>query len=429
VNETKYDVIVIGAGVSGLAAAQRLQTAKFRTLTLEARDRIGGRIQTDRGSGTALDMGASWIHGTRGNPVARLLKDNGASLYKTDFHSNTLYHNGQKVNESKAGTFFCKALDDFYRSIMRRKAAVAHDESVEVAFAHYLRRNNISGEQERVLRHILCAEIESTYGANMSNLSLKWFHEDEEYSGGNVFVASGYDALANELSRDLDIRLRSPVSGIRDEGASVAVSAGSREYQSDYVVVTVPLGVLQKGVIDFSPELSNVKQKALKGLGMGNLHKTFVEFSDDFWDNTQTIDVVHDGVKWREFINLSKETGRPILLALNGGEAASELLHMSRDNIAGEIFSVLRDAYPNATRPLGVTTTEWERDPFSYGSYSIVPVGGSLEMYDDLAKPQGRIFFAGEHTNGSYPATVHGAYLSGIRAAKSLKRRRALKKI
>jgi lysine-specific histone demethylase 1 len=71
-------------------------------------------------------------------------------------------------------------------------------------------------------------------------------------------------------------------------------------------------------------------------------------------------------------------------------------------------------------KPLRATTTAWEDDPYAYGSYSFVKVGGSLEMYDDLSSPQGRVYFAGEHTNSNYPATVHGAYLSGVRAARIL---------
>ena len=99
-SEQRYDVIVIGAGVSGLAAAKALQAAGHRTLTLEARDRIGGRIFTDRNSGATLDLGASWIHGPRGNPITRLLQDAGASLYKTNFDSLTLYSGGRKVADS-----------------------------------------------------------------------------------------------------------------------------------------------------------------------------------------------------------------------------------------------------------------------------------------------------------------------------------------
>jgi monoamine oxidase len=413
-SQQQYDVIVIGAGVSGLAAAKGLHAAGYRTLTLEARDRIGGRIFTDRTTGATLDMGASWIHGAQGNPITRLLQDAGASLYKTNFNSLTLYSDGRKVADSGA-------MADFYSYIERRKEGIENDESLAAAFKSYIRKREISGDRESLRRHIVFTSIETEFGTSMSNLSLKWFNEDQEYKGGDVLVASGYDALANELSRNLDIRLHSPVDSIRDTGTGIIVSVGGGDYRASYVVVTIPLGVLQKSAIQFSPPLSEVKTRALEGLGMGNLHKTYLEFAHDFWDDTQTIDIVRGNTKWREFINLTVETGKPILLALHAGEAASQMRQMSNNEIANEAFSVLQTAYSDATRPLRATTTAWEDDPYAYGSYSFVKVGGSLEMYNDLAKPQGRIYFAGEHTNSDYPATVHGAYLSGIRATRILR--------
>ena len=93
---------------------------------------------------------------------------------------------------------------------------------------------------------------------------------------------------------------------------------------------------------------------------------------------------------------------------------------MSDAEIAQEAFAVLWTAYPDAMAPLRVTTSAWEDDPYCFGSYSFVTVGGSLDFSDDLAEPQGRLYFAGEHTNRAYPATVHGAYLSGVRAAESV---------
>jgi polyamine oxidase len=412
-SEQRYDVIVVGAGASGLAAAQRLQAVGYKTLTLEARDRIGGRIHTNRASATPLDLGASWMLGPRKNPVAVLLRQAGAVLRKAEWETAAIYQNGVKIGD-------CRDIDDFYDYVERQKVNLIDDESLLETLDRYIRNNNITGVDELILRHIAQMDIETAYGASMSNLSLKYYSEEEEFKGGDWFVVTGYDVLINGLSRDLDIRLRSPVDAIRDHGTSVTVSVGSADYLADYAIVTVPLGVIRADAIEFSPPLSKEVVRALNGLGMGNLHKTFFEFDVVFWDDVQTIDIMHDIPKWREFINLSNETGKPILLALHAGDAASEIGKLPIEQISGDAVAVLRTAFPNAPPPLRVTTTTWEDDPYSRGSYSFVTVGGSLEMRDTLAEPQGRVCFAGEHTNSAFPSTVHGAYRSGRRAADYL---------
>jgi monoamine oxidase len=413
-----HDVIVVGAGISGLAAAKSAQAVGQRTLVLEARDRVGGRLLTERGAGTPLDLGASWIHGPKRNPIAELLRDEGAVLRKTNFDSITLYRNGRRIDESEIDE-----LQAFYSYVEECKKRAVKDEPLSVAFDSYVALKGASRIEQEVFDHDVRLCIETEFGGSIDSLSLMQFNEDEEFEGGDLFVASGYDALARKLSLDLNIRLNSLVLAIRDIGSRVLVSGQDFSFTADRVVVTVPLGVLQKGSIDFSPSLSGRKIEAIASLAMGNLHKTFLEFDRQFWDPTQVIGFVHNGTSWGEFINLTEETGKPLLLALHAGAKASQLALMSTTEIADEAFLTLRSAYPNATRPVRLTTSAWEHDTYSFGSYCYIPVGASLKMCDELSKPHGRVFFAGEHTSSSYPGTVHGAYLSGARAARALLRR------
>lgn len=415
----RYDAIVVGAGVAGLAAARRLTEGGRRVLTLEARDRIGGRVFTDRSGATPLDLGASWVHGPRKNPIAPLLLEAGAVFHETDWDDCVLYHAGRKIDDETD-------VDDFFDYVEKRKRKLGEgDESLADALERYIGKEEMSGFDERLFRQIVAVDVETEYGAPLEKLSLQYYYEGKDFPGGDMFVAGGYDALIGPLARDLDISLRSPVDALREEGEAVVVSSGGRVYFADFAIVTVPLGVLRENTIAFSPPLSKRKREALAGLAMGNLHKTFLEFADMFWDEAKAIDIVIDGPKWREFISLSKEAGRPILLALHSGAAASELEGVSSERIAKEAFAALRSAYPKATPPLRVTTTSWEHDPYARGGYSYVPVGGALEYCDALGEPEGRILFAGEHTSSDYQATVHGAYLSGMRAAQHILNRGA----
>lgn len=106
----KYDVIIIGAGVSGLAATRMLKSTGVKTLTLEATDRIGGRIYTNRSTGLPIDLGASWIHGVRGNQIYELFEKSKARLFKSNFHSTTIYFDGARFS----GNNF---ISDFYTYI------------------------------------------------------------------------------------------------------------------------------------------------------------------------------------------------------------------------------------------------------------------------------------------------------------------------
>lgn len=413
----RYDAIVVGAGLAGLAAAQALRAEGLRTLTLEARDRIGGRVLTDRSRATPIDIGASWVHGPDGNPIARLLREAGASLRRTDFDRVALYRDGRKIGERKP-------LGDLHRFLARRKEEIDADESLQQALDLYLRRERFEPDREALLRHLVATDMETELGAELTDLSLRWLDEDEEFKGGDFFVASGYDAILEPLARDLDIRLSAPVRAIADASDGVAISTDAETLHADAAIVTVPLGVLKSGAIRFTPALVEAKRRAAKALRMGNLHKSFLEFDHAFWDDAQTIVIARGDKYWRELIDVTKAVGRPALVALHCGEAASRLARMSAGEIAARATEALRSAFPDAVSPLHVTTSAWEDDPFSLGSYSFTPVGASLDMHEELARPQGRLYFAGEHTSRDYPATTHGAYLSGQRAARLLLRSR-----
>jgi monoamine oxidase len=213
------------------------------------------------------------------------------------------------------------------------------------------------------------------------------------------------------------------VTRISDTGAGVMVSTDKGDFEGDYVLVTVPVGVLKAGVITFDPPLSAEKQNALNLMNMGVLNKVYLRFPEVFWDaEADLLGYINDEVgHWSETINLYKVTQQPILLAFNAGEFGLEIEQWEDDEIIADVMGVLRTIYGNdIPDPTDWLITRWGQDPFSYGSYASLGVGASPETRTMLRAPHGKIFFAGEATTLGAPATVHGALISGRDGASDL---------
>lgn len=408
----KGRAIVVGAGVAGLAAARALGAVGLSVTILEARERAGGRILTNRSDpDLPLDLGPSWVHGTENNPVARLLEEAGARFETTDWDSYALYVDGAPQED-------CDWAFAVFDYLEERKDRIARDETVDAAMKRFFARRSYSAIERKTVEQIAYCEIVTEFGADLSDMSLACYDEGEEPSGGDAFVLGGFDRLAATLAQGLDIRFGAQVSAVRDLGPRVEVAFGETSEICDVAIVTVPLKLLQDDAIAFSPPLKGKRRAALAGLGMGHLHKTFLLFDRVFWPREKRIVVVHQGRLWNEFLNMAPETGAPLLVGLHGGSGEGEIARLSREEIAASALEVLRRAFPDAPAPVRVVTSDWGNDPFSRGSYSFLPVGASFDMFRRLAAPHGRILFAGEHTHTVYHATVLGAYLSGVRAAE-----------
>ncbi|CAL1676480.1 unnamed protein product [Lasius platythorax] len=289
------------------------------------------------------------------------------------------------------------------------------------------------------------ANLEFANATSLSNLSLKHWDQDDdfEFTGSHLTVRNGYSCVPVALSEGLDIRLNTAAKAVRYGPNGVEVwAAPSRSphtnhtvYKADAVLVTLPLGVLKTSAppsgVSFTPPLPEWKSQAIQRLGFGNLNKVVLCFERIFWDPTANL-FGHVGSTTASrgelflFWNLYKA---PVLLALVAGEAACVMENVSDDVIVGRCIAVLKGIFGNQVvpQPRESVVTRWRADPWARGSYSFVAVGSSGSDYDLLAAPvssphmlnqpppQPRLFFAGEHTIRNYPATVHGAFLSGLR--------------
>lgn len=192
-------VIVIGAGISGLAAAKKLQQNGFTVIVLEAQEKVGGRIRTDRSLGVPFEEGASWIHGPNGNPITNLASQSGANTFLTDDDNEEVYDtNGSAYSESVL-TFTENQFNDAVEAVQN---AGTLTQSFETVF----NSQYPSQASNRLWKYMLSAFLEFNTGADISKLSSKYFYDDEEFGGSDVIITNGYDKVTDFLAQGLDIR-------------------------------------------------------------------------------------------------------------------------------------------------------------------------------------------------------------------------------
>lgn len=427
----KPAVIVIGAGIAGLAAAAQLRRQGHAVTVLEARDRIGGRLHTQtRWAGPPMDLGASWIHGAGpANPVAQLARQLGARLAETRMSSGETYGDGSALEDA----------DEALLERLREEVAQAAgqppqgaDRSLREHVLAQLGGLRRPAQERRLIDFILNTTYEHEHGGAAHQLSAQWFDSSEAHDGPELVFLDGYQVLTRHLAQGLDIRLGHEVKAIQHGGPGpVTVQTRQGAFSAQQVVVTLPLGVLQAGQVTFSPALPAAKQQAIAHLGMGVLNKCCLLFPQAFW-NTQ-LDWLshlppagHEG-EWAEWVSFARPTGQPVLMGFNAAEMGRRIEDWSDRAIVESAMGALRRMMGRELpAPTDALITRWASDPFSRGSYSCHVLGSHPSQRQDLARPVGgRLFFAGEATDTEHYQTVHGAYRSGLRAAQAVAQARA----
>jgi polyamine oxidase len=420
-------ILVLGAGMAGISAARVLADTGFSVTVLEARDVAGGRIRTDSSLGAPVDLGASFIHGSKGNPLVALANRYGIATYDTD-QTEDLYVNAAGASIS---TSVMNQAEREYGALVKRLLAIqnglSHDRSIGSVSGPLVkrirqRRGAAIGD---VVNFLVKSDIGIEFGADLNLMSLKYFDEDEDFSGSDLLLKPGYMSLIDALSQGLDIRFNQLVRGISWSSSGVRVTTATGVFDADRVIITLPLGVLKRGDIEFSPGLPAAKKTAISKLRMGALDKTYFKFPTAFWQTGDDAVGFIGNVGARstrqipEYYTLDQAVGMPILFGFTAGAQARRVEQLDIPTISAATMDSFRKIFGRSVpEPEAVMQTRWSSDPFSYGSYSYISVGAKTEYYDALARPiDDRVFFAGEATHRTYPGTVHGAYLSGIREA------------
>lgn len=411
----KEKVIIIGAGISGLAAENFLHKKGIETIVLEARNEVGGRLRTNRNLNIPFDEGASWIHGSKQNPITKLAKKSKIETYITNDERIEIY--------DVDGTLYKDRLledrEKQYNSILKTLEG-KRDISFETAFYN----QNPQHKKDRLWNYMLSAYLEFDTGSDISQLSSVDFYDDKAFKGEDKIVTNGYDKITSYLSKDLTIVFNTVVTNIEYKSKSVQVSTEKKKYTGDRVIVTVPLGVLKKNKIKFNPELPVEKQHAIERLQMGTVNKYLLIWDEPFW-NTE-LDYIgytpQEKGKFNYFLNMKKFMKVNALMTFTFGTYSKTIENKADSYVIQEILAHLQSIYGEKVKnPIYFLRTKWNSDPFTYGAYSFATNGIRSEAFNIIAKPiQSKIYFAGEHTSKAYRGTVHGAYISGIKAAKSI---------
>ena len=406
------DVVVIGAGAAGIGAARTLLARGLSVAVLEARDRVGGRAWTVALRGHAIDLGAHWLHAGPINPLVALGRARGERLRRAPQEGHVWIGPRRALpDEARADA---RAFERADRAMTLGAAAPGADRAAASALPA-----GLGPWGARVARvHGLVS------GRALGEVSLQDF-PSLEY-GDNVFVAGGYGNYLARLAAGLPVALSTPATRIDWSGAGVRVeTAGGESISARAAIVTVPMMVLRDGPA-FTPPLPNAVRAAIDGFTTGIYEHAVLHWPSSPFRGRDRLAALHGGRRAPPGL-LTRIDGTPFhYYELDIRDArAIDAAGSGADGVRRHVRAVLAERVGRARlRDLSIpVVSAWRHDPWSRGSWAVVPPGHAPARGFLREPVAGKLWFAGEALSRLQWGTVGGAFEEGARAADAIAER------
>jgi monoamine oxidase len=419
---TQVDAVVIGAGAAGIEAARTLRGLGVSVSVIEARARIGGRAWTDTSLGPSFDAGAEIIHFADRNPWVDIARGLGREIETGGWRSGgwQVHAQGRPLSAAERARRWqaFRAME----AAQQRVFASGRDQSLAEAVADLepdLRETARSG-----LLLVLGEDGERiSVLDNMSLWSGPDFTTRDGY--GALVAAHGMRVFAGSASgAGLSVALSTPATAIDWAGGGVSVTTPAGTIRARAAIVTVPVGVLRREAIRFSPALPAATLAALDGIGMGALTKIALRFDGERFGLADSTTLMEAGAANRMTMIEMFPGGKPLAVAVTGGDFARGLCEAGEPAAIAAVTDMLAAMLGERVRAhiTGGRLAGWWTDPHAFGAYSVCRPGAAPARAA-LGHPVAeRLWFAGEATAGGGAMTVGGATLAGREAALALAR-------
>jgi monoamine oxidase len=406
------DIVVIGAGAAGIAAARRIQAANRKVIVIEATGRAGGRCLTDITSfDVPFDRGARWLHNPESNPMIKLARNAGLDLSASPL--------GQKIR------------------VGRRNARAGETEEFLAAL---VRANRAIDEASRGRADVSCASAlpgdlgdwasttEFVLGANATGKDLKDVSAIDKAHAQDRTAAigcrQGLGTLVAKLAADIPLALSTPANQIAWNGRDVTVDTPSGKIAARAAIITVSSNVLASGNIRFTPELPKRQLDAASRLGLGSYDRIALQLPGNPMGLSRDDVLIEQSKSTRTGMLFANVGGSSLCLIDIGGSFGRDLSAQGEAAMRAFAREWLTSLYGSEVGAAVKKTsvTRWNAAPFALGAMSVAAVGAQPSR-KILTEPVGSLFLAGEATHDTLWGTVDGAWESGERAADAALRK------